>query len=115
MYHESYCTIGAKGYTEAKLRSLLNIIRQQLPVGGDEWQLVADIYNKQHKVRVLNNVTLRHMLYVICLIVYCVLLDGACEMGLFEAKSKFFKLCDAYLDPCDWGSKRTFWPPKLNL
>ena len=92
--------VGAKGYTSEKVCTLLNLLREHLPIGGDGWQLVADEYNKKERV---------------CLTCSFVFWNGACEMGLFDPESKFFRLCGAYMDPCIWGGQIARFGPQNSM
>lgn len=37
--------VRGKNYSQAAVRSLLDIVDERLPVGGDEWAQIAEIYN----------------------------------------------------------------------
>ena len=38
--------VRGKNYSSAAVRSLLDIVEERLPVGGDEWSQVANAYNE---------------------------------------------------------------------
>ena len=46
----SCLAVGAKGYSDKKVRTLLNVVREHMPIGSDGWELVAEIYNKKERV-----------------------------------------------------------------
>lgn len=46
--------LGAKNYSAKKIRTLLNLVREHLPMGQEGWMVVADEYNKKEKVSALN-------------------------------------------------------------